>query len=85
MCVTLDTISDLLHQISTMLFNTVVCCAVLAAAVSAFTPLDENVGKVRKDGALYRHVVDCKSTMLKIASISSSYSLSCLYINMHSF
>jgi len=38
-----------------MILNVLVAFSVLAAAVSAY---DDNVGKVRKDGALHRHIVD---------------------------
>ena len=44
-------------SLTKMILNVLIAFSVLAAAVSAF---DDNVGKVRKDGALHRHIVDCK-------------------------
>ena len=61
---------------ATMLINVVIAFTVFAAAVSAF---DDNVGKVRKDGALHRHVVDCKPTMSNMAHIYSFNRIFCPY------
>lgn len=49
-----------------MFFNVVVGCTVLAAVVSAFSPQDASLGKVRKDGALYKHVAECMFPELRI-------------------
>eukprot|EP01032_Pedospumella_encystans_P018189 gene18189-20712_t len=59
-----------------MFFNVVVGCTVLAAVVSAFAPQDANLGKVRKDGALYRHVAESfKSDSFKPVGSSAEKNL----------
>ena len=49
-----------------MILNVLIAFSVLAAAVSAY---DDNVGKVRKDGALHRHIVDCKHMIRNIVDL----------------